>query len=425
MRANHNPDNNETDKNREATGAQPTDETRSKANEKAGNGHAKTDEPWKKSWFPDLNIDHVAILLGSKANKEGFIWLPNPVNDGGGYRGCGLRADLDAPYGFSVYIENCSGENERREVEKFIINALNLGKRDEAGVRPQTKKEREEHRMRLAERVSAWQRDHRYKLGEAMHDWWDDDHEYNPARILTKKNAGPPGVYLKSRGVELYDYGVARYKPEWDFEASSNTPKEKHNIIQGAMACLTHDPETGVVVGVHLTYINAQGKAVEYHGARKRTLVSNIGIVKLRPIEGSRVLVVAEGPETALSAMRIPELDGMTLWSTSTALGLINLMPLIDFDEIIIILDIDKPRNGETLGAGEKAAQTCAYNWLRANKRVRFLRPMLPPGEEKIDLNDTVRNPNFVAADYVIYDYNLPPDQTPFIRDDKERIIVE
>ena len=133
------------------------------------------------------------------------------------------------------------------------------------------------------------------------------------------------------------------------------------------MVALTYDAETDVPLGVHVTYLNKKNRNFEYHGSKKVTLASNIGIIKLR-VEGSRVLVIAEGIETALSAMLDPAFDGATIWSTSTALGMMNLMSLPDFDEIIIIVDIDKPDDGETEGKGEKAAKVCARNWRGAGK---------------------------------------------------------
>ena len=98
-------------------GARPNTSTRPKSKskttkqhaKKTANGQARPEETAKKGapvWFPDLDIDQVAQLLGGKANKEGYIWFKNPINDDGGYNGCGLHADIDRPYGFDVYIKD-------------------------------------------------------------------------------------------------------------------------------------------------------------------------------------------------------------------------------------------------------------------------------------------------------------------------------
>ncbi|MGC1864067.1 MAG: DUF5906 domain-containing protein [Methylocystis sp.] len=373
-----------------------------KASAKAANGHDKTEEAPKKEaprvHFEDLDIDEVAKVLGAKANAEGFIWFNHPNKDATGYNGCGLKADIDHPYGFSVYIKDCSGPDEREAVEKFIIETFNLAEKTEK----LTKKEKEEYRLRMKERVSASHRDRRYKLGDAMAEWWE------PAQPAIED--GPIDDYLGSRGLKLYDRSVVRYSPAFDFDANSRVlPEDRHLIKPAAMVALTYDAETDVVLGVHVTYLDKHNRNFEYHGSKKITLASNIGVIKLRVVEGSRILIIAEGIETALSAMLDPAFDGASIWSTSTALGMRNLMPLPDFDEIIIIVDIDAPQDGETEGEGEKAAEVCASNWRNAGKKARLLKPTLPQGEHKVDLNDTIRAKDWVPGKgYTVEDFEPP-----------------
>jgi hypothetical protein len=381
---------------------------------KTANGQARPEETGKKDapvWFPDLDIDQVAALLGSKANKEGFIWFKNPINDDGGYNGSGLRAEIDNPYGFSVSI---MGGKSREEIEKYIIELFNLS---ETVGRPLTKKEKEEHRLRMKERISAWYLDQRYKLGAGMAEWWETDHPYNPAQIVPKEAPGAVGDYLGSRGLTLHDYSVVRYKPAFDFNAKSRVlPEDRHFITPAAMVALTYDAETDVVVGVHVTYLNKHNRNFEYRGSKKITLASNIGVIKWRVIEGSRVLVIAEGGETALSAMRDPEFDGATIWSTSTALGMRNLLPLPDFDKLIIIVDIDRPQDGETEGEGERAAEVCANNWRKAGKEVRLIQPILPQGEHKVDLNDTINSKDWApGVGYSNVEYKTPNEKLGYV----------
>ena len=405
-----NPDNNEPAKgNPKASPKGRAKAAKNATSEPAspGNGHDKAKEAPKKEalvWFLDLDKDDAAILLGGKANAEGFIWANNP-NDETGYGGFGVYEDLGKPHGFALCIKGNVDQHDA--LYKHVVETLNLGDREACG-KKQTKREKEEQRLRMKERVSAWHRDHRYKLGEAMFEWWDTEHPYNPAQLDIE--GGPIDDYFASRGLRPHDRSAVRYKPAFDFDANSRaTPEDKHLIKPAAMVALTYDPETGVVVGVHVTYLDKNNRNVEYRGSKKITLASNIGVIKLRVVEGSRVLIIAEGIETALSAMRDPAFDGATIWSTSTALGMMNLMPLPDFDEIIIIVDIDKPDDGETEGKGEKAAEVCARNWRNAGKKVRLLKPTLPRGEHKVDLNDTIRAKDWVpGAGYTVEDFEPP-----------------
>ena len=165
--------------------AKTAPKARAKAAGGPPNGHDKTEETRKKEapvWFPDLDKDNVATLLNGKANEEGFIWSNNPNNETG-YNGFGLYEDIGKPHGFSALHQ---GQLEQQdEMYKLVIETLNPSDREACG-KTQTKKEKEEHRLRMKERISAWHRDQRYKLGEAMVEWWDTEHPYNPAQLASK-----------------------------------------------------------------------------------------------------------------------------------------------------------------------------------------------------------------------------------------------
>jgi putative DNA primase/helicase len=84
------------------------------------------------------------------------------------------------------------------------------------------------------------------------------------------------------------------------------------------------------------------------------------------------VLMVAEGIESALSAMQA---TGNSAWAALSTSGLRTLDLPRDARDVIVLADGDEP--------GEAAAQDCARRWKREGRRVRIARP--PKG---LDFND-------------------------------------
>jgi putative DNA primase/helicase len=83
------------------------------------------------------------------------------------------------------------------------------------------------------------------------------------------------------------------------------------------------------------------------------------------------VLMVAEGIETALSAMQA---TGRPAWAVLSTSGLRTLDLPDAVRNVIVLADGDEP--------GEAAAQDCARCWKREGRRVRIAR--LPQGIVKI-----------------------------------------
>jgi putative DNA primase/helicase len=94
------------------------------------------------------------------------------------------------------------------------------------------------------------------------------------------------------------------------------------------------------------------------------------GAVRLGPV-GDR-LMIAEGIETALSAMQA---TGQPAWAALSTSGLRALDLPHDIREVIVLADGDEP--------GAAAARDCAWSWKRGGRRVRIARP--PQG---MDFND-------------------------------------
>jgi len=94
------------------------------------------------------------------------------------------------------------------------------------------------------------------------------------------------------------------------------------------------------------------------------------GAVRLNSI-GDR-LMIAEGIETALSAMQA---TGHPAWAALSTSGLRALDLPKDVCDVIVLADGDDP--------GEAAARDCGWRWKREGRRVRIARP--PQG---LDFND-------------------------------------
>ena len=95
----------------------------------------------------------------------------------------------------------------------------------------------------------------------------------------------------------------------------------------------------------------------------------------VRLAEPGNVLMVGEGIETCLAAMRA---TGHPAWAALSTSGLRALDLPKDVRDVIVLADGDDP--------GEAAAQECARRWTREGRRVRIARP--PQG---MDFNDLLK----------------------------------
>jgi putative DNA primase/helicase len=125
------------------------------------------------------------------------------------------------------------------------------------------------------------------------------------------------------------------------------------------------------IVGVHRTWLALDGSAkASLDPVRMSAGLIRGGAVRLAP--AGQLLMVAEGIETALAAMRACALPAWAALSTS---GLRTLELPDDVRDVIVLADGDEP--------GEAAARACGGRWKREGRRVRIARP--PQG---LDFND-------------------------------------
>src|SRR5262249_39396683 len=139
------------------------------------------------------------------------------------------------------------------------------------------------------------------------------------------------------------------------------------------VAGVTHWPSREVCA-VHRTYLTLDGRTKAPVSNPKMTL-GPIGGGAVRLAPAGPVLGVAEGIETALSAM---EATGIPVWAALSAAG-IEALGLPDpplAAEMVIFADHD-PR-------GRRAAETAAARWHAQGRKVRIC---LPP-EPGSDFND-------------------------------------
>jgi phage/plasmid primase-like uncharacterized protein len=134
----------------------------------------------------------------------------------------------------------------------------------------------------------------------------------------------------------------------------------------------------GRVVGVHRTYLARDGRGKAPVGPNKMTLGPIAGAAVHLAAAGP-TLVVGEGIESALSAMRA---SGFPSWAALSTAGLRTLIlpPLPIAAEVVIAADDDRH------GQGQDAAYAAADRWLAEGRRVRIA---LPPRPDT-DFNDLI-----------------------------------
>ena len=96
-----------------------------------------------------------------------------------------------------------------------------------------------------------------------------------------------------------------------------------------------------------------------------------------------RALLLAEGPETALSCWHA---TGITTWSN---LGAIARAPLdaVPLDRLIVVCADDDPRNAPA----NKALRDAIRDWRRQGRRVVLVKPHALTKRDKSDFNDALK----------------------------------
>jgi hypothetical protein len=194
-----------------------------------------------------------------------------------------------------------------------------------------------------------------------------DEAQRSKAALAIWQSATPPigtlvGTYLISRGLCLPP------PPTLRFHVGLKHPSG--GIWPGMVALVTRGVDDKPLA-IHRTFLarGGQGKA-PMEPAKMMLGPCAGGAVRLGP--NSQCIMIAEGIETALSAMQA---TGRTAWAALSTSGLRTLDLPGDVREVIVLADGDEP--------GEAAARDCAWRWKREGRRVRIARP--PQG---MDFND-------------------------------------
>lgn len=147
-------------------------------------------------------------------------------------------------------------------------------------------------------------------------------------------------------------------------------------VRQPCLLALMTAPD-GMPCGLHRIALHEANGKIDRIG---RMALGTMGVVRLWPRIGSR-LVVGEGIETTLvTATRIPY-AGQPLtpaWSAVSANGVKILAPVDGVSELILLVDHDDP--------GKDAETVCSRRWRQAGRNVVPLRPREPGW----DFNDVV-----------------------------------
>lgn len=174
----------------------------------------------------------------------------------------------------------------------------------------------------------------------------------------------PAQAYLEARGLRLEATAPLRFHP--------TCPRGKSESLPAMLALMT-DPETAEPVGVHRTFLLADGSGkapVGSNGEPAKMMAGNAGVIRLSSDdEVTNGLGLAEGIETALACMQHG--GWRPIWAAASA-GAINRFPVLPgIEALTIFADADGP--------GLKAARACGERWATTGKEVRLLAP--PAGD--------------------------------------------
>ena len=169
-------------------------------------------------------------------------------------------------------------------------------------------------------------------------------------------------TYLGSRGLQLPLPSTLRFHTGL---------KHPSGGIWPAMVALVAHGVDGVPLALHRTFFSRDGLSKAPVEPQKMMLgPCRGGSVRLG--QPDDLLLVAEGIETALSAMQA---TGHPAWAALSTSGMRALDLPRDVRDVIVLADGDEP--------GEAAARDCAWRWKREGRRARIARP--PWG---MDFND-------------------------------------
>jgi putative DNA primase/helicase len=194
-----------------------------------------------------------------------------------------------------------------------------------------------------------------------------DDVRRTEAALAIWQVASPAGgslveTYLASRGLQLPPTPTLRFH---------GSLKHPSGDVWPAMIALVTHGSNHMRLAIHRTFLARDG-AGKAPVEPQKMMLGPCGGGAVRLGESSDVLMIAEGIETALSAMQA---TGQPAWAALSTSGLRSLKLPWGTRDLIILADGDD--------AGETAARECGRRWQKEGRRVRVARP--PQG---LDFND-------------------------------------
>jgi len=327
----------------------------------------------------DLDPKEIAYKLGGEILSNGNILVPGPGHSEKD-RSLSIKIDSEKPFG---YVHHSFAEDDPRVCQDYINDLLNLSKYSTAI----SENERISLKEKRKERDAANKILHQKKL---------------QACIELFEQSDAAGYYAKP-----YFEGRGNLPwPEQKFKESQrliNGQGEFYRTKHSSIIAQISDFQTGLPVGLHCTAIQASSlnrNAIGYtvrnlkkQNKSSRQISGSLkGYLELYcGSEKNRTLFVGEGIETTLSLLKLPlTFENPAVWALINASNFTSLLPLLNFNTIVIATDIDPPKDGETIGIGEKSARELAERWEKAGKHAHLVIPIKPEEKEKWDLNDLV-----------------------------------
>ncbi len=207
----------------------------------------------------------------------------------------------------------------------------------------------------------------------AAHEAVPDETEAKRARAKSLWDAGvpingtPAETYLRARGID---------PPEWpDRLRWSRTTKE---------LLVRLDQSEGSFSALQRIRLNPDGSAIANSEGRKIKL-------SLGPVKGAAAkfgvgangpLIIAEGPETALSLWSA---TGYETWAICGVIGQANLAT-VPLDRLIVACPDDDPRKAQAVTQAKKAIR----RWQREGRKVVIATPFPELRQNKSDFNDAL-----------------------------------
>jgi putative DNA primase/helicase len=177
-------------------------------------------------------------------------------------------------------------------------------------------------------------------------------------------------AYLRSRGISVPNPPTIRYHHGLKHTATG--------LMLPAMVAAVQAPDRQIK-GIHRTFLKVDGTDKAPVSEPRLSLGTLTGgAVRLAAADPDKPLLVAEGIETALSAMQA---SGLPAWAALSTSGIKSLELPAEITTVTICADNDDN------GAGIKAAEAAAQRWIGEGRSVRIAMPE----RAGTDFNDLLR----------------------------------